>query len=485
MRLSDLLRSACPEAEKTITSDPQIHGLECDSRKVEPGYLFIAVRGSQKNGGTFIPEAVRRGAVAVVAEEKPEADIGVPFIRVPDSRLAIARLAGAFHGFPARALKTVAITGTNGKTTCSYLIEHFLEAAGQKTGVIGTVNIRFSGTEVLAEETTPGPLRLQTVLARMREAACRFAVMEVSSHAMDQNRVAGIDFNAALFTNLTQDHLDYHGTLEAYFNCKARLFRSLASGATALLNADDARVVSLAGELSARVRTFGLSAKADYRATEIRWTGRATHFRLVYPDGALEVETPLIGGHNVSNVLGSLSVVDALGLDLRQAAVAAASFGGVPGRLEAVEAGQDFLVFVDFAHTPDGLENVLSSLKPYNKGKLTVVFGCGGDRDATKRPKMGAIAARLADRVIVTSDNPRSEDPRAIGAAIKTGFPSHFTHYQVQLDRRKAIRQALLEARTGDIVLLAGKGHERTQIIGAEVLPFSDREEAERVLNGR
>jgi UDP-N-acetylmuramoyl-L-alanyl-D-glutamate--2,6-diaminopimelate ligase len=461
-----------------------IRGLECDSRNVGKDFLFVAIRGVKKDGAEFIDEAIRRGAAAVVTDRPLSAATEIPFILVPECRDAIAQLASAFYGHPAQKLKTVGITGTNGKTTSSYLIEYFLSKAGKRAGVLGTVSTRFAGKEIPAAETTPGPLRIQQVLSEMVEARCDHAVMEVSSHALDQNRVGGIGFEAALFTNLTQDHLDYHKTLEAYFECKAKLFLGLSRGKTAVLNADDAWGVKLKPRLSSRVLTYAVESDADLRAERIRWRQGCTTFDLRWRGSHFPVESPFIGLHNVYNVLGSLGVMAGLGFDVEKCAGTLRDFAGVPGRLEAVKEGQNFHVFIDYAHTPDGLENVLKSLAPYKTGRLIAVFGCGGDRDRGKRPQMARIAALLADHVIVTSDNPRSEDAKAIAREVCAGFPEGFKDFSVAVDRAKAIRQALLSAREGDIVLLAGKGHETTQIIGDRVIAFSDREEARKVLRG-
>jgi len=465
--------------------DIPVRGVECDSRKVEKGYVFIAVRGKKLDGADFIEEAERRGASAVVAELQDKDLSSIPLVSVSDSREAVARLASVFYGHPTKHMKVVGITGTNGKTTTAYLLEHLLLKKQSAVGVIGTVNHRYADVEIPAFETTPGPLRLQEIFSKMLGAGCTHALMEVSSHALDQNRVGGIDFAVALFTNLTQDHLDYHGTMEHYFGCKAKLFLGLSEAAFAVLNRDDAWVAKLIPMLHSKVRTVGLSEKADLRAVDIEHRNNGTRFDLVFGKNRVKVGLPLIGAHNVYNALGAMAAFHALGFSMEEAAMFLEDFPGVPGRLEPVREGQDFTVLVDFAHTPDGLDNVLRSLASHRQGRLILVFGCGGDRDRAKRPQMAAIAARHADRVYVTSDNPRSEDPKAIADEIRAGFPEDFKDFTLVLDRRKAIRQALLGARCGDIVLLAGKGHEQSQIIGSESVPFSDREEAERVLRGR
>ncbi|MBI4431984.1 MAG: UDP-N-acetylmuramoyl-L-alanyl-D-glutamate--2,6-diaminopimelate ligase [Candidatus Omnitrophica bacterium] len=482
--LRKLFREAYPEWDSQAhIPDILISGLEVDSRRARKDCLFLAIRGAKQDGRVFVREAISRGAAVIVGEGEP-VDGQVPFVAVPESREAAARLAAAFYGNPSQKLFTIGITGTNGKTTSSYLVEHFLKSEGHKAGVIGTINYRYGATEIPAVETTPGPLQNQALLSEMAAAGCRFAVMEVSSHALDQGRVSGIDFKVALFTNLTQDHLDYHGTLENYFECKSRLFSGLAADRVSVINADSSWSGALKKKTASRILTYGIESQADFQAKDLKMTIRGTSFALEASEKKIRVTSPLVGLHNAYNVLGALSVAAASGLDVARCAESLSRFSGVPGRLERLDAGQDFSVFVDFAHTPDGLENALGSLAPHKASKLIVVFGCGGDRDKNKRPKMGRIAAELADSVIVTSDNPRSENPKTIAAEVCAGFPDHFKRYSVVIDRKKAIRQALLDARKGDIVLLAGKGHERAQIVGNEVLPFSDRQEAEKVLNG-
>ena len=496
--LKELVRKAYPDySEIQKIPDVSIDGLECDSRRVGKNFLFVAIRGKKLDGAGFIQEAVRRGAVAVVIDGDQKIAGDIPRVRVSDCRLAASRLAAVFYGEPAKKLSVIGITGTNGKTTTSYLLEHLLKKENKKTGVIGTVNYRFAGKEIPAAETTPGPLRLQSILSEMLGAGCTHVAMEVSSHALDQGRVADIEFSQGLFTNLTQDHLDYHGTLEKYFECKAKLFLGLSKRSTAVLNADDSRVRGLLSKIKCRALTYGIDHECDirafvgarrpaYRQAGVPLHGQldATPFTLKWGGRSQEVVLPTLGRHNIYNALGALAVMQAAGFSVEKAATHLKDFPGVPGRLERVDRGQDFTVLVDFAHTPDGLENTLNSLREYKKKKLILVFGCGGDRDRTKRPQMAQIASRGSDFVYVTSDNPRSEDPTIIAQEIQAGFPKSFSRYAVVLDRHKAIRRALMDARKGDIVLLAGKGHERTQVIGAEALPFSDRGEAEKVLSG-
>lgn len=483
--LKDLLVQAFPDQSYPGVPAIFIEGIESDSRKVKKGYLFIAINGTKEKGFDFVPQAIENGAVAVLSEEKAVSNLPVFHFSVSDAREALAKLACAFYNFPSRELKMIGVTGTNGKTTCAYLLEHLLTKHGVPSGVLGTINYRYAGIEIPALHTTPDPVQIQSLLAKMREKKCKAVAMEVSSHALDQKRTAGIEFDSALFTNLTQDHLDYHKTMDDYFNSKAKLFFELASNKTAILNADDLWINRLRGKLKCRTLWYGIKNKADLKAVDICAEFGKTHFNLIFDDRAkLPVILPLVGTHNVYNALGALGVLHALGFDLKASADFLADFKGVPGRLERVDCGQDFQVFVDFAHTPDGLQNVLTSLKPYQKRKLIVVFGCGGDRDITKRPKMGRIAAELSDFVVITSDNPRSEDPKAICEAVKAGLPEGFKNFVIVPDRKKAIRQALLSARKDDIVVLAGKGHERSQIIGTQAISFSDQDEARNVLSG-
>lgn len=482
MKLRDLVREAFPD-HPGLPKIPEvpIRGLEVDSRKVEKDFVFIAVRGVKQNGNDYIEEAIRRGAAAVVTDS-PKDIAEVPQVVVAEARSATAKIASVFYGNPSGTMKVIGITGTNGKTTTTYLLEHLLTHEGKKTGVLGTVSYRLGDEVVLAKETTPGPLQIQRFFTKMRDAACDYAVMEVSSHALDQRRVEGIDFQCALFTNLTQDHLDYHKSLDAYFRSKARLFLSLRKGKTAILNADDPWAMKLAGVLSSQLVTFGIEHAADFVARDIRFYTDCTQFVLETHGHRVAVNSPLVGRFNVYNVLGALAVMHALGFPLERSIDALDDFSGVPGRLERIPNNRRISVFVDFAHTPDGLFNVLRTLNEHKKKGLILVFGCGGERDRTKRPKMGQIAAQYADFVYVTSDNPRSEDPRTIAQEIVSGFPPEFGKYQIILDRAEAIRTAISAANEDDVVLLAGKGHEMVQVIGPESIPFSDREEVKKVL---
>jgi len=467
-----------------------VTGLASDSRKVEPGAMFVAVPGFKQDGRTFIPEALHRGAAVVVTEgEDPLPGETRARILVPSVREALARLADAYFGHPSGRLTVVGITGTNGKTTTSYLVEALLKAKGMRPGVVGTIQYRVGDRELPAGQTTPEPVELQSLLAGMVDAGVRGVAMEVSSHALALHRVDGIAFDVGVFTNLTQDHLDFHGSLEAYRQAKARLFVLLAGGGkprpTAVINADDPAGRSMTEGLDLTILTYGMGSSAQIHPRRFTSGIDGISLEAETPAGPLSLRSSLIGEHNVMNLLAALGVGLALGMSPAIVAGALQPVASVPGRFEQVKAGQPFLVVVDYAHTPDALLRVLTTARKLTTARLGVVFGCGGDRDRGKRPIMGGIAARLSDRVWITSDNPRSEDPLAIMAEIETGLvragPASDRHVMIS-DRRAAIRDALAWARPGDAVVIAGKGHETYQIIGSELFPFDDRAVTRQVL---
>lgn len=477
-----------------VLGDPPVLGplpaavtdLTDDSRRVVPGGAFVAVRGLRVDGHRYVADAVARGAALVVAEP-PDPLPGGPAARVlvPDTRQVLGPLAHAFHGHPSRALRVVGITGTNGKTTTSYLVEALLRAAGLETGIVGTIQYVVRGTARAAGQTTPEAVELCRLLAEMVAAGVGGVAMEVSSHALALHRVDGVGFDVAVFTNLTQDHLDFHGTMEAYAAAKRRLFFELLPGGgrpapAAVLNSDDPVGAAWARELAARgdlrVLTFGCGPGADVRPRRAETGLSGTRLEAETPAGPVAVASPLIGEPNVLNLLGAVAVGLALGLAPEAIGPALAGVVAVPGRFERVEAGQDFLVVVDYAHTPDALRRVLETARRLTRGRLAVVFGAGGDRDRSKRPVMGRLAAELADRVWLTSDNPRSEDPEAILDEIAAGIPAaRAADVRRQADRRQAIVEALGWAEPGDTVVVAGKGHETGQVVGDRVLPFDDR----------
>lgn len=488
--VSELL-AALPEKTVVGTPPPRVRGVSADSRAVRPGDCFIAVPGFRQDARRFVPDAVRQGATLVITEGEPLADLAVAQVLVPSARAALGRVADVYYGRPSRQLTIVGITGTNGKTTTSYLIEALLRARGLRTGVLGTIQYRLGDRALPAGQTTPEALELQSMLARMYEDNVRGVAMEVSSHALALARVDELAFDVAVFTNLTQDHLDFHGTLDAYRWAKRRLFelleRSPKPGRTAVVNADDPSGAEMTRGLSVPVVTFGLREGAAVRAVE--WSSTLEGVRLVAstPSGPLSLSSPLIGEHNVMNLLAAVGTGLALGLSPGEIARGLAGVGTVPGRFEQVRVGQPFLVVVDYAHTPDALERVLGTARKLTRRRLGVVFGCGGDRDRGKRPIMGEIAARLADRVWVTSDNPRTESPEAIIDEIVVGLQRAGAEgrFVRQSDRRAAMVDALTWAGPDDAVVIAGKGHETYQIVGTETLPFDDREMAREILRGR
>ena len=458
-----------------------VHGVTADSRKVEPGDCFVAVPGFKQDARRFIPDAVARGAGLVVTEGEALPGLPVAQVLVPATRPALARLAAAYYGHPSRALTLVGITGTNGKTTTSYLVDALLRTTGA-TGILGTIQYVVGDEVRPAGQTTPEALDIEAMLAAMRDRGVAGVAMEVSSHALALARVDGLAFDVGVFTNLTQDHLDFHGSLEEYGRAKRSLFELLAASPkrrrTAVVNGDDPWGSRMVAGLELEVLSFGLGAANRVRAARFTSSLDGIHMHVETPRGGLDVDSPLIGEHNVMNLLGAVGVGIGLGLEPPVIARALGGVSAVPGRFEQVRAGQPFLVIVDYAHTPDALDRVLATARKITAGRLGVVFGCGGDRDRTKRPIMGAIAARLADRVWITSDNPRSENPDAIIEEIEKGVRSVCAapeRYAMVADRRSAIFTALSWATTGDVIVIAGKGHETYQIVGADILPFDDR----------
>lgn len=487
-----ILLDALPDKRIVGVPPVSVRGIADDSRRVQAGDCFVAVPGFKADARRFVAQAVERGAGLVVTEGEAPPLPGVATVLVPSARVALGRLAGAYYGHPSRDLTLVGITGTNGKTTTSYLVEALLQTRGDRTGVIGTIQYVVGDERRAAGQTTPEAPELQSLLARMRDRGVRGVAMEVSSHALALARVDELTFDVAMFTNLTQDHLDFHRTLDAYRAAKRHLFELLARSPkphrVAVVNGDDPSGAEMTRDLPVTVLTFGLGARAEVRAERHESTLAGIRLTAVTPRGRLELTSPLIGEHNVMNLLGAIGAGIALGLDGEAIVRALSGVGTVPGRFEQVRAGQPFLVVVDYAHTPDALERVLATARKLTPGRLAVVFGCGGDRDRGKRPIMGEIAARLADHVWITSDNPRSERPAAIideiipGVRGVAGGEGRFT---AEPERRAAIAAALRWAEGGDTVVIAGKGHETYQIIGADVLPFDDREVARAILAER
>ncbi|MDE1170794.1 MAG: UDP-N-acetylmuramoyl-L-alanyl-D-glutamate--2,6-diaminopimelate ligase [Verrucomicrobium sp.] len=476
MTLGDLL-PVLPEARVEGPVDRPLSALRYDSRRVEAGDIFFAWKGAGFDGHQFVPDACRRGAAAVVLERELERPENAAFVRVPDARRALALLAGRYYGNPAAKLEMVGVTGTNGKTTTAFVVQHLL---GGKIGLLGTVHYQTGAETLPASRTTPEGSDLQEMLAKMVAAGCRAAVMEVSSHALDQGRVAGIGFAAAVFTNLTPDHLDYHPTMEAYFEAKRLLF---SQSRAAVVNLDDPYGRRLAGELAGEVIAFSPSgaAAAPLRAENVRTTPRGTEFELVWKELRLPVRMPLLGDFNVANVLGALGACLALGRPVEELAARLESLPAVPGRLERFGKEGQPSVVVDYAHTEDAVRKALATLRQLRPKRLAVVLGCGGSRDRTKRPRMAAAAVELADRVYFTSDNPRGESQEQIFADMRAGVPAEAPAAWIA-DRREAIARAIAEAGPDDLVCIAGKGHESTQEIAGVHHPFSDRDVVGEIL---
>jgi UDP-N-acetylmuramoyl-L-alanyl-D-glutamate--2,6-diaminopimelate ligase len=481
----------------TASAATMVTGVTHDSRAAAPGVVFVAIRGQRTDGATFARAAEAAGAVAVVSEDAAPEGFSIPWIQTPDARLALAELSALVHDHPSEALTVVGVTGTNGKTTTTYLLAAILDAAGLPCGRLGTVTVRTGptpGDEVEASHTTPEASEVQRLLREMVTRGCRACAMEVSSHALVLHRVASTRFAAAIFTNLTRDHLDFHGDMASYFEAKCRLFDLLPPGAPAIINIDDPRGAELASRV-ARPVTFGIHKQADVRPESVQLSLDGLAFDVQTPTGTLAVRSSLVGWPNVYNTLGVVATAMALGISHEAIERGLANLEGVPGRFQVVSGSTDDVrVVVDYAHTDDALKNLLETARPLTHGRLITVFGCGGDRDKTKRPLMGAVAARLSDLVVLTSDNPRSEDPARIIDEIKRGIvqptdpgaPKRTgTPMLVHVDRRIAIEQAIRASRAGDVVLIAGKGHEKTQTIGDRVSPFDDVEVARAALSQR
>ena len=465
--LSRLL-GALPSAEVRGHVTGAVRGLAYRASDVAPGWLFFCVPGTRRDGHQFAADAARAGAGVLVVERWVDVP-GVVQVRVPSVREAMGPLAAAFHGHPSGRMVTIGVTGTNGKTTTTYLLERIFEEAGLRAGVIGTTGVRIGGRPVPMDRTTPEAPDLHRLFAEMVHQGIGAVAMEVSSHGLHQHRVGGTRFSCAVFTNLSQDHLDYHGTLKEYFEAKARLFTPAMSDRAAVNHDSPEGRALVAGRVP--TVTYGTGPGADVRAIDIDLRADGLSFRV----NGLQVRSPLRGGFNVHNCLAALTAARQVGIRDEVAARGIAACRGVPGRMEPVEAGQPFQVLVDYAHTPDSVENVLLAAAPLASGKVIVVLGCGGDRDRGKRPLMGEAATRLADLTVITSDNPRSEDPMAIIGEIEPGARRGGGRYEIEADRRAAIRRAVAHASPGDVVVIAGKGHETGQEFADRTIPFDDR----------
>jgi UDP-N-acetylmuramoyl-L-alanyl-D-glutamate--2,6-diaminopimelate ligase len=466
--------------------DRAVESIAYDSRRVQRDGLFVALRGEKSDGHDFIGAAIEKGATVIVAE-RAEKHSRATCVVVDDTRIALTDLAARFFNYPARKLKLTGVTGTNGKTTTTFLIKHICEKAGMRCGLLGTVRYEIAERILPAARTTPESLDLQELLFQIANAGCRAAAMEVSSHALAQERTRGLEWDVAVFTNLTQDHLDYHGTMENYFKAKAKLFEQLPlqqkkKKPVAVINIDDRFGQKLIARIGDKVSvvTFGMGTRADFRASSYRMEFGSTSYQLEARGKSYLVRVPLIGRFNVANSLAALAAANALGIGLREAVVSLAKSPQVPGRLEIVSAKRQFQVFVDYAHTPDALLNVLKTLRELDPRRLIVVFGCGGDRDREKRPLMGQVADQKADYAIITSDNPRKEDPDKIIAEIEKGFRGN--HFEKISDRAQAISRAVEIAQPRDIVLIAGKGHENYQEFADHTVPFEDIQVARRAI---
>ncbi|MEW6101419.1 MAG: UDP-N-acetylmuramoyl-L-alanyl-D-glutamate--2,6-diaminopimelate ligase [Candidatus Omnitrophota bacterium] len=491
MRASQIIKILKLPRSHSLNADLEIRGISCNSKDVQKGFVFVAIKGARQDGNKFIDEALRRGARIIVTEatprslpsvssRPPSAAKGVLLIQVKDVRLALAKLAAQYYREPSREIKVVGVTGTNGKTTVTYLLEAILKESGYSPAVIGTINYRFQGKVLSSRNTTPGPLELEAMLYNMLKKRIKYCIMEVSSHALDQKRINGVNFHSAIFTNLTQDHLDYHKTLENYFRAKRKLFSLLEAPSFAVINNDDRYAGRIKQATSAAYITYGIEKHSDVMAEDLKFTSRITEFILKYRDKRFRIKSKLLGKHNVYNLLAAVAWSVREGIEIPVVKSALDKFSSVPGRLEKIPFPGGFSVFVDYAHTEDALENILKTLRLFSKNKVIVVFGCGGERDRSKRPKMGEVVSRLADYAIITNDNPRCEDPEEIIRGIKGGIKRD--NFCVIHDRYEAIKKSLSLACFGDIVLIAGKGHENYQILRDRTIHFDDRETVARCL---
>jgi UDP-N-acetylmuramoyl-L-alanyl-D-glutamate--2,6-diaminopimelate ligase len=486
MQLKQLINELSPtKVEGPV--DQEISGITYDSRRVAPGMVFVAIPGQNFDGHDFIFTAIDRGASAVICQQNDFAPQRATKIKVSDAREALARVAATYYDHPSAKLKMIGVTGTNGKTTVAFMVKHILETAGIRCGLMGTVRYEIGERIIPAHRTTPEALEIHEMLTQKHRAGCQACVMEVSSHALDQKRVHGVEFDVAIFTNLTQDHLDYHGTMENYFQAKKVLFDSLIASSKrgcSVINIDDSFGQQLARGTAAEVRlTYGLAETAKIRATQIRLEKNVTNMLVDTPGYQFSLGLPLIGRHNIYNALAATGAGLALDISVPVIRKALQTLPAVPGRLEKVPTPRPFNVYVDYAHTDDALSHVLQTLREITPGRILLTFGCGGSRDTGKRFKMGKVAAELSDFTIITSDNPRKELPGTIAAQIEEGFRSvRPSNYRVELDRRRAIEEVIRMAHEGDSVLIAGKGHETYQEFENTVVPFDDRVHAQEAL---
>lgn len=465
-----------------LKEDCAIGGISADSRLIEKGGIFVAINGPRHNGCDYIKDALQKGAAAVCLDNPEKAPKAGGVILVKDAAKVFSLLASRMFGEPSSGIKVIGVTGTNGKTTVSYLIYEILKEAKRSPSLLGTLGYRINEKTESLPNTTPGPVLLHSLFDSIRREAGDYAVMEVSSHALKQDRVFGVNFKTAVLTNITGDHLDYHKTMGDYAASKRILFESLAKNSAAVLNRDDGYYDYFKKAAGAKIIDYGIKNKADFMAGEIKSDISGSSFLITSPKGTFRVKTALVGRHNIYNILAAAAACFAEGAGAEVIKRAIGRFRPVPGRLETVDVGQPFRIFIDYAHTHDALEKALSELRALCRGKLVAVFGCGGDRDRTKRPKMGKIASGIADEIILTSDNPRNENPGTILDEIEAGITKGFTGYKRIPDRFKAIEESLTGREESDIVIIAGKGHEDYQIIGKDTFPFSDKKAVEEIL---
>jgi UDP-N-acetylmuramoyl-L-alanyl-D-glutamate--2,6-diaminopimelate ligase len=487
MQLADLLKNVDFRLSSgSLHTD--ISGIYYDSRKVRAGSLFVCIAGFKTDGHDYVEQALEKGAVAILGEKQVPVSANTTFILVENSRAVLPILASNYYQNPSQHLRVVGVTGTNGKTTTTHLIKSILEEAGKKTGIMGTLYAKIDDTKKEMGHTTPEAVEIEEFMSLNLSHRASYVVMEVSSHALDLNRVDWIDFNYAILTNITQDHLDYHQTMEKYLEAKKKLFSMISNqnNNSVIINADDAYANEFLGRVQAPSTTYGIKNNADVRATDIKTGLQGSHFTVQYKNQKFSLDINLIGLFNVYNALAAVTFALVEGIGIATIKRALKKVQGVPGRFEQVNCGQDFTVVVDYAHTPDGLENILKTGRAITQNRMITVFGCGGDRDRSKRPIMGKIAASYSDFCVITSDNPRTEDPKDIIRDIVPGLdrvPN--SRYAIIIDRKEAIKHALYLAKKGDLVVIAGKGHETYQIIKDQVLDFDDRVVASEILKGR
>ncbi|KPU44041.1 UDP-N-acetylmuramoyl-L-alanyl-D-glutamate--LD-lysine ligase [Oxobacter pfennigii] len=479
MKLKDIMMNINHTILKG-TSDKEIEGIAYDSRAVKEGYLFVCIKGFKADGHDFINDAVKKGAKAIILEKEGHLPDGVTAIKVGDSRMALALASAAFFEHPSKNVKLIGVTGTNGKTTTTYLIKSILDRCGYNVSILGTISNIIGNKAIDASRTTPESYDLQVLFSEMRQLKTHYCIMEVSSHSLELKRVAGLSFNSGIFTNLTRDHLDFHETFENYFNAKLKLFKS---SKTAIINIDDEYGRKMKDNIEIPVITYAEKERADVWATDVEITANFSKFILNYKEEKKEIMLPMPGRFNVYNALAAAASCISEGISLEDIKKGLEEIKGVPGRSEVIDSGRGFTVIIDYAHTPDGLENILNTVREYVQGRVITIFGCGGDRDKTKRTIMGEVAAKLSEIAIVTSDNPRSEDPEAIIKDILPGVIKINKEYFVIPDRKEAIKRAINLGKEGDVIVVAGKGHETYQVLKDKTIDFDEKQIINEILN--